>query len=69
MVDKRKQYVDNDKIFIEMKKWKQRVIDNLLVELESSYLPENQFFFSPRSSNFIIVIILSLITLGYYKTV
>ena len=27
MTDKRKHYVDNDKFFVEMKKWKQRVID------------------------------------------
>ena len=27
MTDKRKHYVDNDKFFLEIKKWKQRVID------------------------------------------
>lgn len=32
MTDKRKHYVDNDKFFIEMKKWKQRVIENREVE-------------------------------------
>ena len=30
--DKSKHYVDNDKFFTEMKKWKQRVIDNREVE-------------------------------------
>ncbi len=32
MTDKRKHYVDNDKFFIEIKKWKQRVIDAREVE-------------------------------------